>query len=54
VNVGVWGIITCKPGTFFSLKPIHKRTKPTMYNAINPYKTSRDTTLHISFTQLQF
>jgi hypothetical protein len=53
VNVGLCGIVACKTRMFFSLKPIHKSIKSTMYTAIDPYKTSRDTTIHISFTQLQ-
>jgi len=53
VNVGLCGIIACKTRMFFSLEPIHKRIKPIIYTAIDPYKTSRDTTLHMSFTQLQ-
>lgn len=53
VNIGLCWIITCKTRMFFSLKHIYKRIKPTMCTAIDPFKTSRDTTLHISFTQLQ-
>jgi hypothetical protein len=53
VNVDLYWIIACKTRMFSSLKPIYKRIKPTMYTAIDPYKTSKDTTHHISFTQLQ-
>jgi len=32
VNVSLCGIIACKTRKFFSLKPIHKRSKPTTYH----------------------
>jgi transposase len=53
VNEGLCGIIACKTRMFFSLKLIHKHFRPTMYTAIDSYKTSRDTALHMPFTQLQ-